>query len=58
MEMIYAQEEERKYSDYEGKIKGRTLRLGTVVCFQMLGIRFRNVPRFPSMCVKARKGAF
>lgn len=40
----------------EGEIKSRTLRRRPVVCFQWLGIRFHNVRRFPSMCVKAREG--
>ena len=50
--------EEKEGPDYEGKIKRRTLRLGTVVCFQWLGSCSRIVRRPPSMCMKAGKGGF
>jgi hypothetical protein len=39
----------------DGQIKGRTLRLGTVVCFQLLGSQSDNVRRLPSMYVMAGK---
>ncbi len=42
----------------EGKIKRRNVRLETVVVFQWVTTRLRDVRYFPAMCAKARNRAF
>jgi len=37
-------------ADYDGKIKGRKVRLWAVVCFQRVTMRIRNVRSLRAMC--------
>jgi len=42
----------------DGKINRRNVRLETVVVFQWVTTRFRDVRYFPAMCAKARNRIF